>query len=427
MRSRVVVTGLGWVTPLGIGKDAVWRRLIDGQSGVGPITRFDPVGLPAQIAAEVPAWEDEPPVGDVDRWAAYGRHSQFAVTAATEAMQHAGLESHALDVNRFGVYLGAGEGEMQVARVAEMFFRGVDGPQFHLDRALQAAATAVQVEPLPDYDPAAPAGHVATALGAAGPNYSCLTACAAGAQAIAEAADLIRDGQCDLVLAGGTHSIIHPWSLLGFCLLGALSTNNDEPTAACRPFDRDRDGFVIAEGAAMLVIESAEHAARRNAPVLAEVSGYACTSDAYRTTDSHPDGRGAQSALVDALRAAQLTPKQIDYICAHGTGTQINDRVETSVIKKVLGDRAYDVPVSSVKGALGHAIAAAGAIGAVASILALEHQVVPPTLNYTTPTPECDLDYVPRTARTHTIRHAVVNSYGFGGQNVSLVLSRPTD
>ena len=310
---------------------------------------------------------------------------------------------------------------MVVPRLALIVAAVIDGDAFHLDRFMREAAAMVQAESIREYDPAAPAGHVAATLGASGPNYNCLTACAAGAQAIAEAADVIRSGECDVMFAGGTHSIIHPWALVGFALLGALSTANDRPTAACRPFDRARDGFVIAEGAAVLVLESWQHATNRGVTPLAELKGYACACDAYRTTDTHPDGRGAELALRRALADAGLDPGKVDYVCAHGTGTEINDRIETAVIKQVLGARAHEIPVSSVKGALGHSIAAAGAVGAVATVLALRDGVVPPTLNCDAPSPECDLDYVPHVARHVACRHAVTNSYGFGGQNVTLV------
>jgi 3-oxoacyl-[acyl-carrier-protein] synthase II len=260
-----------------------------------------------------------------------------------------------------------------------------------------------------------------------GPNYNCLTACAAGSQALGEAAELLRHGDADVMLSGGSHSMIHPLGMTGFNRLTALSTNNAEPTKASKPFDQRRDGFVLGEGAAMLVLEELEHAKRRQATIYAELTGYGSTGDAFAVTDSHPEGRGALACIKGAMRDSGLSPADIGYINAHGTSTQVNDRVETLAIKQAYGDQAYKIPVSSSKSMLGHLIAAAGAIEAIICIMALRRAELPPTINYEVPDPECDLDYIPNVARERRVRHVLSNSFGFGGQNVSLVLSQFTD
>jgi 3-oxoacyl-[acyl-carrier-protein] synthase II len=268
------------------------------------------------------------------------------------------------------------------------------------------------------------AAHLAAHFELDGPNYTCLTACAASSQALGEAAEQIRHGDADLMLAGGAHSMIHPLGVTGFNLLTALSTRNDEPQKASRPFDLNRDGFVLGEGAGMLVLEELEHAKKRGARIWAELTGYGSTADAFRVTDSHEDGRGAISCIRGALKTSGLAPEQIDYINAHGTSTKVNDFVETLAIKRIFGERAYRIPVSSSKSMLGHLIAAAGAVELITCIEAIQRSWVPPTINYETPDPECDLDYVPNTAREHPVRHALSNSFGFGGQNISLIVSR---
>jgi 3-oxoacyl-[acyl-carrier-protein] synthase II len=257
-----------------------------------------------------------------------------------------------------------------------------------------------------------------------GPNYNCLTACAASSQAVGEATELIRHGDADLMLSGGAHTMIHPFGVTGFNLLTALSTYNEDPKKASRPFDLRRDGFVLGEGAGMLVLEELEHAKKRRAPIYAEMTGYGSTADAFRLTDSHSEGRGAIACIQGALADSGLPAKEIGYINAHGTSTQVNDKVETLAIKKVFGDGAYLVPISSNKSMLGHLIAAAGAVELIISIMAIRQGVLPPTINYEVPDPECDLDYIPNEAREKRVRHVLSNSFGFGGQNVSLIVSR---
>ena len=268
-----------------------------------------------------------------------------------------------------------------------------------------------------------PAGHLAALFNAQGPNLNCLTACAASSQAIGEATEIIRRGDADIMLSGGSHSMIHPFGVTGFNLLTALSTHNDEPTRASRPFDKNRDGFVLGEGAGMLVLEDLDHARARGARIHGEVVGYGTTADAFRITDTHPEGRGAVSCIQMALCDARLGTDKIDYINAHGTSTDVNDRVETMAIKQALGQDAYETPVSSIKSMMGHLIAAAGSVEAITCLLSIRDHVIPPTINYETPDPECDLDYVPNQAREARVETALSNSFGFGGQNISLIFS----
>ncbi len=272
-----------------------------------------------------------------------------------------------------------------------------------------------------------PAGHLASLFGAQGPNVNCLTACAASSQAVGEAVEIIRRGEADVMLSGGTHTMIHPFGVTGFNLLTALSTRNDEPTRASRPFDRDRDGFVLGEGAGMVILESLEHAQARGAKIHGEIVGYGSTADAFRITDTHPEGRGAISCMKMALADAGLDPDAVDYINAHGTSTTVNDKVETLAVKQTFGDRAYKLPVSSTKSMMGHLIAAAGATELIICLLAIRDNVLPPTINYENPDPECDLDYIPNVARQQRCDVALTNSFGFGGQNIALLARRFTN
>jgi 3-oxoacyl-[acyl-carrier-protein] synthase II len=277
-----------------------------------------------------------------------------------------------------------------------------------------------------EQEPTMPAAHLASMFNAQGPNVNCLTACAASSQAVGEAVEIIRRGEADIMLAGGTHTMIHPFGVTGFVLLTALSTRNDEPQRASRPFDRLRDGFVLGEGAGMVVLEELEHAKRRGARIYGEITGYGSTADAFRITDTHPEGRGAISCMKMALADAGLNLDQIDYINAHGTSTVVNDRVETLAIKRVFGEQAYKIPVSSTKSMLGHLIAAAGVVELIFCLLAIRDNIVPPTINYEVPDPDCDLDYVPNQAREVRCDHTLTNSFGFGGQNITLIASRFT-
>jgi 3-oxoacyl-[acyl-carrier-protein] synthase II len=427
MRRRVVITGLGVITPLGDAPRTLFRAQLAGKSGVGPITRFDASTFPTRFAAEVPDFDLARYVQPAERWANAGEASRFAAAATQLALADAGLvEAAKVDRRRTGIYLGIGEGTQEFDVVIGLVARSYRPEQDAVDPVALFHHGLSEYKPLWEYEQELhnAAAHLADHFGLEGPNYSCLTACAAGTQAIGEAADQIRCGEAEVILAGGAHSMVHPFGVTGFNLLTALSTRNDAPQKASRPFDRLRDGFVIGEGAGMLVLEELEHARGRGALIHAELTGYGATCDAYRVTDSHPEGRGAVACMRAALADARLGPEQIGYINAHGTGTRINDTVETLAIKQVFGDYARRLPISSSKSMLGHLIGAAGAVELVICVLALRHGVLPPTINYEVPDPDCDLDYIPNEPREVRVRHALSNSFGFGGQNASLIVSR---
>ena len=421
---RVVITGLGLVCPMGNSVEEAWAGFVAGRNAVGPITIFDASTFPTRIAAEVRDYDFLRLYPDCAPLTGLGRNTRFAIGAARQAVADAGLSPENTDPDRFGVYLGSGEGEMDFFTFAEALGAAwqeqeVDVPTF-CRRILETADPRRELE----QEAHMTGAHVARLVGARGPNVACLTACAASAQAAGEALKMIRHGDADVMLAGGAHSMIHPRGVTGFCRLSALSTRNDEPHRASRPFDRNRDGFVLGEGSAMLVLEEEGHARARGARIYAELIGYGASADAFRITDQHETGRGAVQCMKKALADAGIDPGQIHYINAHGTSTQVNDRVETLAVKQVFGRDAYRVPVSSVKSMTGHLIAAAGALELITCILAIRDGVLPPTINYEEPDPDCDLDYVPNQARRTTITTAMSNSFGFGGQNVSLVVRR---
>jgi 3-oxoacyl-[acyl-carrier-protein] synthase II len=425
-RRRVVITGTGVVTPLGHSVAEMMANLYAGKSGAAPITRFDARTFPTNFAAEVKNFDLGTFVPNPERFKAAELNTIFALAAAKQAITEAKAES-VPDRTRFGIYMGCGEGSGDFRCVvvgsgmsATADNRGVQTGIFtKLARELYISDVEAEQEMHMTV------GHVANEFDLYGPNYSCLTACAASAQALGEAAEMIRHGDADLMLAGGSHSMVHPFGVTGFNLLTALSTRCDSPTTASRPFDLTRDGFVLGEGAGMLVLEEYEHAKRRGVPILAELTGYGTTGDAYRMTDPHPDGKGAAGCMRMALADAKLKPADIGYINAHGTSTPANDEAETFGIKQIFGDRAYQTPVSSSKSMLGHLIAAGGAVELIISIVAMNKGLLPPTMNLHTPDPKCDLDYVPNKARPKTgINHVLSNSFGFGGQNISLIASR---
>ncbi len=427
MRRRVVITGMGAVTPLGLTVDALYRNQLEGKSGIGPITHFDASTFPTKFAAEVKEFDLARYVKDASRWQNAGLNTKFALAAGKQALEHAGLAADAkVDRTRCGVYLGCGEGVQDFHNMVSLVALNYKADKNEVDTAGFAKGGLEHFHPGHEYEQelhTAPA-HLAEYFDLEGPNYNCLTACAASSQAIGEATEMIRSDEADIILSGGAHSMIHPFGVTGFNLLTALSTRNDAPTKASRPFDLHRDGFVLGEGAGMLVLEELEHAKRRGATIYAEITGYGSTADAFRMTDSHPEGRGAIACIEGALKDAGLQAGQVGYINAHGTSTQVNDKVETLAIKKVFGDSAFKVPVSSSKSMLGHLIAAAGAVELITCVMAIRNGVLPPTMNYDTPDPECDLDYIPNQAREKRIDHALSNSFGFGGQNVSLIVSR---
>ncbi len=427
MRRRVVVTGMGMVTPLGRDVESTWAALREGTSGVGPITLFDARSFPTRIAAEAKGFDLADYIGDdAARWAEHNRNTQFALAAARMAVDHSGLLDHkGLDRGRFGVYLGSGEGQQDFPRFVDLVHRA-SGKDNKVDTAVftSQGMHTLHVVKEAEQEPGTPAGHLASVFGARGVNANCLTACAASAQAMGEATELIRHGDADVILSGGTHSMIHPFGVTGFNLLTALSTRNDDPAHASRPFDRDRDGFILGEGAGMVILEELEHAKARGATIYGELAGYGSTADAFRLTDTHDEGRGAIAAMRDALADAGLTPEDVDYVNAHGTSTEVNDRIETLAIKGTFGPTAYKVPVSSTKSMMGHLIAAGGVVESIVCLLAIRDGVLPPTANLDHPSPDCDLDYIPHTARERPVDVALSNSFGFGGQNVSLILRR---
>lgn len=427
MRRRVVVTGIGCVTPLGSDIETIWRRLLAGESGVGLISRFDATNFPTKIAAEIRDWDLSDVGEDPEHWKFQGLHTRFAVGAAKKAVADSGIQDTPIDPVRLGVYFGSGEGPQDFDRFAEMMVAGIneDG-EFNLTDFTKKGLEVLHPISELEQEPNMPVAHLASLFNAQGPNLNCLTACAASSQAIGEATEIIRRGEADIMLSGGTHTMIHPFGVTGFNLLTAISTRNDEPQRASRPFERDRDGFVLGEGAAVLVLEDLERALARDARIYGEVAGYGSTADAFRITDTHPEGRGAISCIKMALNDAQLDLDQVDYINAHGTSTTVNDKVESLAIKKVFGDRAYKIPVSSTKSMMGHLIAAAGATEAILCLLAIRDNVLPPTINYETPDPDCDLDYIPNAAREVKCDTALNNSFGFGGQNIVLALRRYT-
>ncbi len=426
-RRRVVITGMGCITPLGVRVEELWNNLGIGASGVGLTTVFDAAKFPTRISAEVRGW-DITHEGEQERdWHFCGRHTKFAAGAALQAMRDAGLAGGLTgDPSRLGVYLGSGEGQQDFDAFTSMMTAAIEGDTLDVAKFTKLGLETLHPLAEVEQEPNMPACHLAGLFDAHGPNLNCLTACAASSQAIGEAAELVRRGDADVMLSGGAHSMIHPFGVTGFNLLTALSTRNDEPTRASRPFDRDRDGFVLGEGAAMVVLEELEHARRRGATIHGELLGYGSTADAYRITDTHPEGRGAASCIRMALADAGIGPEAIDYVNAHGTSTSVNDRVETLAIKNVFGARAYRLPVSSTKSMMGHLIAAAGATELIVCLLAIRDGLLPPTINYEEPDPDCDLDYVPNRAREATCNVALSNSFGFGGQNISLVVGRFT-
>ncbi len=424
-RRRVVITGIGCVTPLGLGVEPLWKNLMAGASGVGLTTVFDASRFPTKISAEVRNWDISDEGQDAARWRFCGRHTKFAAGAALQAMKDAGLP-HGLpaDPTRLGVYLGSGEGQQDFDSFTRMMNAAIAGDVLDVAKFTKEGLETLHPLAEVEQEPNMPAGHLAGLFDAQGPNLNCLTACAASSQAIGEATEIVRRGEADVMLSGGTHSMIHPFGVTGFNLLTALSTRNDEPARASRPFDNERDGFVLGEGAAMVVLEELEHAKRRGAHIHGELIGYGSTADAYRITDTHPEGRGASSCIRLALADAGLGLHDIHYINAHGTSTSVNDRVETLAIKNVFGEHAYKIPVSSTKSMMGHLIAAAGATELIVCLLAIRDGMLPPTINYENPDPDCDLDYVPNMARAGRCDQALSNSFGFGGQNISLIVGR---
>jgi 3-oxoacyl-[acyl-carrier-protein] synthase II len=424
MRRRVVITGMGCVNPMGHDAETVWKGLKEGQSGVGATTIFDASSFPTKFSAEVKDWDVDQFGEDMEQWKTRGRHTKFAVGAAHQAVHASGILESGIDPVRLGVYLGSGEGTQDFFSFTRMMTAGLQEDSFDVSRFIRKGLEILSPRIELEQEPNMPAGYVAAMFNAQGTNSNCLTACAASSQAVGEACETIRRGDADAMISGGSHSMIHPLGVTGFNLLTALSTRNDQPLKASRPFDRMRDGFVLGEGGAMVVLEELEHARRRGATIHGELLGYGTTADAYRITDIHPQGRGAIACMRMALRDAQLNPEDVHYVNAHGTSTQVNDRVETVTCKEVFGSHASQVPISSTKSMMGHLIAAAGVTELIVCLMAIRDGVLPPTINYEYPDPECDLDYVPNVARQARCDVALNNSFGFGGQNITLCVGR---
>ncbi|MFS8523603.1 MAG: beta-ketoacyl-ACP synthase II [Limnochordales bacterium] len=412
MKSRVVVTGVGVVSPFGAGADKLWEALIAGRSGVGPITRFDASEFATRFAAEVKDF-DAVQFMDAKDARRLDRFAQFAWAAARMALEDAGLDVTKVDGERMGVLIGSGIGgievlENQVRVLAER------GPS--------------RVSPflVPMMIPDMASGYVSIQTGAKAHNACTVTACASGANSIGDAARIIQRGEADIMITGGSEASVTRVALAGFCAARALSTRNEDPQRASRPFDAQRDGFVLGEGAGILILESEEHARARGAHIYGEVAGYGATGDAYHITQPAPEGDGAYRAMKRAMEDAGVGPEDIDYINAHGTSTEYNDYFETVAIKRALGEAAYRVPVSSTKSMTGHQLGAAGAVEAIVALLAMQHGVIPPTINYEHPDPRCDLDYVPNEKRAAEVNVAMSNSFGFGGHNAVLIFRKLT-
>lgn len=424
--NRVVITGMGWITPMGTDLDAVWKRLLAGESGIAKTTLFDAGTFPTRIGSEVKDFDPKAFIKDLPRHEGAGRSTQFALAAASRAWDAAKLAEAALDLDRVGIYFASGEGslDMDSYTTAALTSWNADANSIDAVKWAQTAAARMDKTREVEQEPNAALPHLAMLTGARGPAFNCLTACAAGTQAIGEATEILRRGDADVMITGGAHSMIHPFGVTGFNRLTALSTANDDPPRASRPFENNRGGFVLGEGAGVVILETLDHAQRRGATILAEIVGYGSTADAFRITDQHPDGVGAVVAMKLALDDAGLQPDQVDYVNAHGTGTRENDGNETSALKQVFGDHAKKLPISSVKSMMGHLIAAAGAMETICCVLALRDQTLPPTMNMDTPDPDCDLDYVPNKARPAKVDVVMSNKYGFGGQNDTIILKR---
>ena len=425
MRRRVVVTGVGSINPLGNDVPTVWKALQESKSGVAGITIFDASGFPTTIAAEIKGWDVSHAGEDLALWNRRGRHSRFAIGAAKQAVADSGFLDYHKDPTRIGVYMGAGEGSQDFVKFTSTMAAGFAGTDtFSLNPMMKYGLVNLDSMLELEQEPNMPAAHLGAFFNAQGPNANCLTACAASSQAIGEATELIRTGEADVMIAGGAHSMIHPFGLTGFSLLTTLSKRNEEPSRASRPFDRMRDGFVLGEGSAIVILEELESAKKRGAHIYGEVLGYGSTADAYRITDIHPEGRGAIGCMRAAIADAKLNPSDIGYVNAHGTSTSVNDKTETMACKSVFGDLAKKVPVSSTKSMMGHLIAAAGVTEMIVCLMAIRDGVLPPTINLENPDPDCDLDYIPNEARPAKINVALNNSFGFGGQNVTLAVGK---
>ena len=407
MTDRVVVTGIGLVTPVGSDRKTTWDSLLEGKSGIDNISLFDAEGFESRIAAEVNEFDAAPILGRKET-RRLDRFAQFACVAALEALDDAGLDMANEDPDRVGVLIGSGVGGIMTI---------TEQHKILLNKGPKRVSPFLVPMMLGDMA----SGQVSMMIGAKGPNFSTVSACATGTDSIGEALEMIRRGRADVVIAGGTEAAVCEIGVAGFNSCMALSTRNDDPQAASRPFDSGRDGFVLGEGAGLVVLESLEHAEKRGANVLAELAGYGASSDAHHVTQPHPEGEGAARAMKWAIEDANLLPENVDYINAHGTSTPLNDKFETIAMKRMYGDHAYNLKISSTKSMTGHLLGAAGGIEAAFSVLAIKEGIIPPTINLDDVDPDCDLDYVPNKAVKQKVDVAMSNSLGFGGHNASLV------
>ena len=407
-KKRVVITGLGLLTPVGNRKEETWKALISGRSGIERIKDFDAADYPSQIAGEIKNFDpssflDKKDVRHMDRFV------QYAIVATKEALEDAHLEG--IDRRRVGVIVGAGIGGLRVIEQQHSVL-------------LEKGPKRVSPFLIPMLIPDMASGQIAIQFGFQGPNYCTVSACASGAHAIADSYRILQNGEAEVMVTGGTESCITPLGLAGFCSAHSLSTRNDESEKASRPFDKLRDGFVMAEGAGVLILETLENAKKRNSHIYAEIVGLGLSADAYHMTAPPPDGNGAALAMKEALKDSKIKPQEIDYINAHGTSTPLNDKSETQAIKTVFGNCAYQIPVSSIKSMVGHMLGAAGAVEVAISALVIENSLIPPTINYEVADPECDLDYVPNSVRKKEVVVAMSNSFGFGGHNIVIVIKK---
>ncbi len=431
-KERVVITGMGIVCPLGNDVETTWQALLAGKSGIDKTTIFDASTFPTTFDAEVRAYDYRQCIPNPERHKGCSRGSGFALGACAQACAQAGIDvggatpSDGIDRTRMGVYLGAGEGSLDSDAFFASIIAGWDTEtrEMNWEQSTKVSLARMDRTRELEQEPNMAVAHLALLAGARGPVRSCLTACAASTQAIGEAMMLIRRGDVDVMIAGGAHSMIHPLGLTGFNRLTALSTRNDSPKTASRPFSASRDGFVLGEGAAVVILESLSSAQKRGAGILAELVGYGSSSDAFRVTDMHAEGRGGVQAIRSALADAGLTTEDIDYISMHGTSTHENDSIETLAVKTVFQDRAKHVPASSIKSMLGHLIGAAGAAELITCALAIRDSIVPATTNLNDPDPELDLDYVPNVPRRMPVNIAMNESFGFGGQNNVVIVRK---
>ena len=410
MKRRVVVTGVGLVTPLGVGIDNVWQRILNGESGIAPTTRFDVAQHETKFAGEVKDFKPEDYIApkEIKRIDLF---IQYALTATKIAMEDSGLDMNKEDAERVGVIVGTGLGGLPTLE------------KYH-SILLERGPGRISPFFIPMLIANEAPGHIAIRYGIKGPNLCIVTACATGAHCIGDSFRIIQYGDADVMVAGGTEANLTPLTVGGFNAMKALSTRNDAPEKASRPFEKDRDGFVIAEGSGIIILEELEHALKRGAKIYGEIAGYGYNGDAYHITAPCPDGEGFIRCIKLALKDAGISPDDVDYINAHGTSTELNDYTETLAIKEIFKERAYRLPVSSTKSMTGHLLGAAGAIEAIFSLLSIRDNICPPTINFDAPDPQCDLDYVPNTARKHDIGVVMSNSFGFGGTNSVLVFKR---